>query len=216
MNKKERAKRINELLRIFRPEAECALLHGGDPWKLLVLGRLSAQCTDRRVNDISRELFSAFPTAADMAEAELCDIEKYIFSCGLYKTKAKSLRDFSRIIVESYGGRVPDNMDELLLLPGVGRKIANLILGDVYGRPSIVADTHCIRISHRLGLTKKAEPLCTERELSSLVPREDQVAFCHRIVDFGREICTARSPKCDICPMQRESLCPYYKKMQSL
>lgn len=198
--KKARAAYIVAELEKIYPDAACALESGGDPWRLLVMGRLSAQCTDARVNTVCRELFAHFPDAAAMAAAPLEEIEKLVYSCGVYKVKAKNIRDFSAIITEKYGGRVPDSMGELLTLPGVGRKIANLILGDVYGKPAIVADTHCIRISNRLGLCDSKVPEKVERTLSALVAPEKQSDFCHRLVQFGRDTCDARKPKCEACP----------------
>lgn len=203
MTEKEKKARaayvVAELEKIY-PDAVCALESGGDPWRLLVMGRLSAQCTDARVNVVCRELFAHFPDAAAMAAAPLEEIEKLVYSCGVYKVKAKNIRDFSAIITEEYGGRVPDSMEELLTLPGVGRKIANLILGDVYSKPAIVADTHCIRISNRLGLCDSKVPEKVERTLSALVAPEKQSDFCHRLVQFGRDTCDARKPKCEACP----------------
>lgn len=198
--KKARAAYIVAELEKIYPDAACALESGGDPWRLLVMGRLSAQCTDARVNTVCRELFAHFPDAAAMAAAPLDEIEKLVYSCGVYKVKEKNIRDFSAIITEKYGGRVPDSMEELLTLPGVGRKIANLILGDVYGKPAIVADTHCIRISNRLGLCDSKVPEKVERTLSALVAPEKQSDFCHRLVQFGRDTCDARKPKCEACP----------------
>lgn len=198
--KKARAAYIVAELEKIYPDAACALESGGDPWRLLVMGRLSAQCTDARVNTVCRELFAHFPDAAAMAAAPLEEIEKLVYSCGVYKVKAKNIRDFSAIITEKYGGRVPDSMEELLTLPGVGRKIANLILGDVYGKPAIVADTHCIRISNRLGLCDSKVPEKVERTLLALVAPEKQSDFCHRLVQFGRDTCDARKPKCEACP----------------
>lgn len=198
--KKARAAYVAAELEKIYPDAACALESGGDPWRLLVMGRLSAQCTDARVNTVCRELFAHFPDAAAMAAAPLEEIEKLVYSCGVYKVKAKNIRDFSAIITEKYGGRVPDSMEELLTLPGVGRKIANLILGDVYGKPVIVADTHCIRISNRLGLCDSKVPEKVERTLSALVAPEKQSDFCHRLVQFGRDTCDARKPKCEACP----------------
>lgn len=198
--KKARAAYIVAELEKIYPDAACALESGGDPWRLLVMGRLSAQCTDARVNTVCRELFAHFPDAAAMAAAPLEEIEKLVYSCGVYKVKAKNIRDFSAIITEKYGGRVPGSMEELLNLPGVGRKIANLILGDVYGKPAIVADTHCIRISNRLGLCDSKVPEKVERTLSALVAPEKQSDFCHRLVQFGRDTCDARKPKCEACP----------------
>lgn len=182
------------------PAAECALKYEGDAWRLLVMGRLSAQCTDARVNIVCEELFAKFPTCADMAAADYADVEKIVFPCGVYRVKAANIVDFSKIIMERFDGKVPDNMDDLLTLPGVGRKIANLILGDIYGKPAIVADTHCIRISNRLGLSESKVPEKTEKALSELVTPETSSDFCHRLVMFGREICSARAPKCGECP----------------
>lgn len=181
------------------PSAECSLEYDGDAWKLLVMSRLSAQCTDARVNIVSKKLFEAFPNVEAMAEADCEDIEKIVFPCGLYKTKARDLSKMCKQLCESFGGRVPDTMDELLSLAGVGRKIANLMLGDIFGKGGIVADTHCIRISGRLGFTDSKNQTVVERELDKLVPKERQTDFCHRLVHFGRDICTARSPKCDEC-----------------
>lgn len=194
---------IMEKLRKTYPDAECSLEYGGDPWRLLVAARLSAQCTDERVNTVTPALFERFPTAEAMCGGDLCEIESIIRPCGLFRTKAKSLYDMSRIIVRDFGGRVPDNMDDLLSLPGVGRKIANLIMGDVFREGGIVADTHCIRICGRLGYysAKKKDPLLTERVMEMEIPREEQSMFCHRLVLFGREYCSARSPRCAECPL---------------
>ena len=209
--KKERAAQIVARLEEKYPEAVCSLAWVGDPWRLLIMGRLSAQCTDERVNIVSEELFRVCPDAAAMASCELPVLERLIFSCGLYKTKAKSIKEMSAMIGTRFEGRVPDTMEELLTLPGVGRKIANLILGDVYHLPAVVADTHCIRISARLGLCgkggEKTTPEKTEAELSRLIAGEKQSDFCHRLVLFGREICTARAPRCGDCPLH--DLCKY-------
>lgn len=198
---------IVQKLKDIYPDAECALQYHGDPWRLLVMGRLSAQCTDARVNLVCEKLFKAYPTANDMANVEPCDVEPYIFSCGLYKTKARDLVLASRRLVEVYGGVLPDTMEELLTFPGVGRKIANLLLGDIYKKPAIVADTHCIRISVRLGLVPQTAktPEKVEKVLSGIIPPAEQSDFCHRIVWFGREYCMARGHNCNTCPMN--SLC---------
>ncbi len=202
---RRRAAEITELLRQRYPDAACSLDAGEDPWRLLVMARLSAQCTDERVNIVSEGLFAALPTPQAMADAPLEQIEGLIKSCGLYRGKAKSIRDASRILCEQYGGQVPDTMEALLSLPGVGRKIANLILGDVYGKGGIVADTHCMRICGRLGFypADRKNPLLTEKVMSELVETEEQSAFCHRLVLFGRDVCTARSPKCGECPLRQ-------------
>ena len=197
-----RAKRAVEVLKERYPDATCALKYEGDPWRLLVMGRLSAQCTDARVNIVCEELFRRFPNAKAMAEAPVTEIEKLVFSCGVYKVKAQNIKDFSAIICERFDGSVPDTMEDLLTLPGVGRKIANLILGDIYGKPAIVADTHCIRISGRLGLCDSKTPEKVEKTLVALVEPEEQSDFCHRLVWFGREVCDARNPKCAECPLR--------------
>lgn len=198
--KKARAAEIVEILKKKYPDAECELRYEGDAWRLLVLGRLSAQCTDRRVNIVSEELFEKFPTARDMADGELSEIERIVYPCGVYRVKAKNIKDMSKMICDDFGGVVPQEMDELLKLPGVGRKIANLIIGDIYKLPAVVADTHCIRISNRLGLCDGKDPAKVEKQLSEIVAPEEQSDLCHRLVLFGREVCEARNPKCEICP----------------
>ena len=205
---------IVERLKEVYPDVVCALewggQHGGEPefllresWKLLVMGRLSAQCTDARVNIVCKELFERFPTVQAMAEGDIADIEAIVRPCGLYHTKAQNIKDACRILVEDYGGIVPDDMDALLALPGVGRKIANLLLGDIYKKGGVVTDTHCIRICGRLGFYAEdiKEPLKVERILTPLIPPEEQSDFCHRIVQFGRDTCSARAPLCDACPL---------------
>ena len=189
-----------ELERIY-PTAECALEYNGDPWRLLVMGRLSAQCTDARVNIVSKELFERFPTPEALAAAELSEIEKIIMPCGLFRTKAESIKAASAMLVTEYGGTLPDTMDELLRFPGVGRKIANLLLGDIFGKAAIVCDTHCIRICGRLGMYPESEKNAekVERILRTVIDPEKGSDFCHRIVFFGRETCTARSPRCEEC-----------------
>ena len=212
---KKRSDKIIEKLEELYPAAECALKYEGDPWKLLIMAILSAQCTDARVNIASGPLFERFPTARDMADAEVSEIEKYVKSCGLYRTKAKNLKVSSEMLCERFNAVVPDTMDELLMLPGVGRKIGNLILGDIFQKPAVVCDTHCIRLSGRLGYTDEGEknPLKVERVLVKIIPPEKQSDFCHRLVLFGRECCTARAPKCELCPLA--SLCDKNKKTKS-
>lgn len=194
---------VVERLKEVYPEATCALEYGGDPWRLLVMGRLSAQCTDARVNIVCRELFKAFPDVYSMAEGDLAEIERIVKPCGLYRTKAKNIKDSAILLVEKYGGRLPDNMDQLLEFPGVGRKIANLLLGDIFAQPAVVCDTHCIRISGRLGFYPEREknPEKIERILRELIEPSEGADYCHRIVNFGRDVCTARSPRCDACPL---------------
>ncbi|MBQ4562738.1 MAG: endonuclease III [Clostridia bacterium] len=203
MTKKERAKAIVERLEQIYPSAECALEYNGEPWKLLVMGILSAQCTDKRVNIVCEEMFKHLPTLEAMAEAEVQTIEDFVKPCGLYKTKAKNISACCKILIEKYNGELPRTMEELLELPGVGRKIANLLLGDIFRIPSIVTDTHCIRLSGRMGLSPKGEknPYKVEKALVPVIPKDKQVDFCHRMVWFGREYCTARAPKCDGCPL---------------
>ena len=207
MTKKEKAKLFDEYLKKLYGDVECGLESGGDPFRLLVMAILSAQCTDVRVNIVSKTLFEKLPDAKAMAESKEGELEELIRSVGLYNSKAKNLRACAKRICDTYDGKVPKEMEDLLTLGGVGRKVANLVRGDIYGLGGIVADTHCIRITHRLGLTTKPDPLTTERELDKLIPKSEQSDFCHRIVMFGRDICTARSPKCDKCEMQ--SVCKY-------
>ena len=204
MDQNERATQAVAILKERYPDATCSLEAGGDPWRLLVMGRLSAQCTDARVNIVCRDLFVLYPDCNAMADADITALEEAIRPCGLYKTKAASLKETCRILRDSYGGRVPDTMEELLSLPGIGRKIANLLLGDIYGMGGIVADTHCIRICGRLGFyaEDRKDPLYTERVMERLIPRAEQSDFCHRLVLFGRDVCTARAPKCAECPMR--------------
>ena len=201
--KRERMAKISAKLTEIYPNAECALEFGGDPWKLLVMGRLSAQCTDKRVNIVSKELFSRYPTMADMAEADIDELSEIVKPCGLYKVKAKNIKDASKMLLSEFGGRLPEDMDSLLRLPGVGRKIANLLIGDVFGGPAIVCDTHCIRICGRLGMYPESEknPDKIEKILSSIIDPKDGSDFCHRIVIFGREVCSARNPACEECPL---------------
>lgn len=198
--KKLRAENVILKLKERYPDAMCALEYGNDPWRLLVMGRLSAQCTDARVNIVCKDLFLKYPDVYSMAKAENKDVEALVFSCGVYKVKAANIIDFSKMIVENFGGNVPDNMDALLTLPGVGRKIANLILGDIYHKPAIVADTHCIRISNRLGFCESDDPKKVEFALSEIIDPKEQSDFCHRLVMFGRDVCSSRSPKCEECP----------------
>lgn len=186
------------------PEALCALHYRRD-YELLIAVRLSAQCTDARVNLVTPALFARFDSLDAFADAQVEEVERYIHSCGFFRQKAKDIVQSCRILRAEHGGVVPDDMAALLRLPGVGRKTANLLLGDLYGRESYVCDTHCIRIAGRLGLTDGTkDPLKTEMQLRAVIPPQESGAFCHRVVLFGREICTARSPKCEICPLQRE------------
>jgi len=203
--------RVVEALKDFYPDASCALQYGGDPWRLLVMGRLSAQCTDKRVNEVCESLFVTYPTPEAMANAELSELCEAVRPCGLHKTKGENLRDASKMLIDRFGGKLPDTMDELLLFPGVGRKIANLLLGDVFGKPAVVTDTHCIRICGRLGAYSEEErnPARIEKILTELLPPEESSDFCHRIVNFGRDVCSARAPRCAGCPLS--DLCDHNK-----
>ena len=215
-DKKERiANVIVELKKIY-PEAVCALEFDGDPWKLLVMGRLSAQCTDARVNIVCRELFAHYPTAESLARADYGEVEAIIRPCGLFRTKAQSIVDACKMLCDEYGGILPNKMDELLKFPGVGRKIANLLLGDIFHKPAIVADTHMIRICGRLGMypEKLKDPHKVELIMAELVAPEEQSDLCHRIVQFGRDTCSARAPKCAECPIRH--LCEKGRKMQNV
>lgn len=199
MNEKVNA--IIELLKIRYPDAPCALHYRKD-YELMIAVRLSAQCTDARVNLITPALFAAYPTLQSLANARIADVENYIHSCGFFRQKAKDIVLSCQMLIAEYDGKVPDTMEKLLKLPGVGRKTANLLLGDLYGEPgSVVCDTHCMRICERLGLSKGREPEKVEKQLRAILPPEESSDFCHRIVLFGREVCTARSPKCEECPL---------------
>ncbi len=212
MNTKIKIQKVREQLKLLFPDSRCSLNHEDDVWKLLVMGRLSAQCTDARVNEVCKTLFREIPDVYAMARAEQENIEKLIFTCGLYRTKAKSLKEMAVEITEKYNGQIPDTFDELIKLPGVGSKIANLILGDYFGKGGIVADTHCIRITNRLGFVNSTNQSVVERTLDPLVPKDEQSDFCHMLVDFGRSVCTAKNPSCDECPMRKEKLCSYKYK----
>lgn len=208
MTKKERALLVIDILKKQYPEAICSLTYT-DPFQLLVATRLAAQCTDARVNMVTPALFERFPTPAAAASVSPEDVEPYIHSCGLYKTKAKDIVALSRMLCEEFDGQVPDTMEELLRLPGIGRKTANLVLGDIFGKPAVVTDTHCIRICGKLGFTDSKDPYKVEKALLKILPPEESNDFCHRLVLFGRDICNARNPKCDVCPLAH--LCPSAK-----
>ncbi|MBE6854670.1 MAG: endonuclease III [Ruminococcus sp.] len=205
MNKKERAKAACDLLKQQYPDALCSLTYE-KPYELMIAARLSAQCTDARVNIVTKDLFVQYPTLESFAQADLAELESAIRPCGFYHTKAQSIIGMAQRLLTAYGGEIPDTMEELLTLPGIGRKTANLMMGDIHGKPAIVTDTHCIRICGRLGLTKNKEPQKVEADLWKLIPPEESSDFCHRIVLFGREFCTARAPKCGTCPLRE--ICP--------
>lgn len=200
MTKKERAVLACEELKKLYPEAICSLEYE-KPYELLFATRLAAQCTDARVNIVTKELFVKYPTLEAFADADISELEQCVKPCGFYHTKAKDLKAAANQLIENFGGKVPDTMEELLTLSGVGRKTANLILGDVYGKPAVVTDTHCIRISGRLGLTANKEPAKVEKDLVKLLLPEESNDFCHRTVLFGRDICRARNPECGRCPL---------------
>ena len=205
MRKTDRVKRAVEALEKLYPEAICSLTYS-DPFQLLVATRLSAQCTDKRVNMVTPDLFKEFPTAESMAKGDIRRVEELIKTCGLYKTKAKDLIGIGQMITQEYEGKVPDTIEELTKLPGVGRKTANLVCGDIFGKPAVVTDTHFIRISNRLGFVSSTNPLTVEKEMRKLLPPEKSNDFCHRTVLFGRDICVARKPKCEICSLNE--FCP--------
>ena len=200
MTKKEIALAAVDALKAEYPDAKCSLDYK-TPLQLLIATRLSAQCTDARVNLVTPALFERFPDAESFAQAEVSEVAEYIKSCGLFKTKSRDIVAMAQMILTDFGGEVPDNIDDLTKLPGVGRKTANLICGDVYGKPAVVVDTHCIRITTRLGLHKETDQKKIETALRRLLPPEESNNFCHRLVLHGRAVCTARSPKCAQCCM---------------
>ncbi|MBO7179162.1 MAG: endonuclease III [Clostridia bacterium] len=209
MTKKEKTVEICELLKKDYPEAICQL-NAETPFQLLVATRLSAQCTDARVNLVTPELFKKYPTENEMSQAKIEDVEKLIHSCGFFRAKAKDLVGMAEMVKTKYNGILPDTIEELTTLPGVGRKTANLIVGDVYKKPAVVADTHVIRITNLLGLVKSKDPKVVELELKKILPPEESNDFCHRIVLHGRKVCIARRPKCDECILN--NICNYNKQ----
>lgn len=204
MTKKQRTEKIVAALKEYYPDAVCAL-KAQKPHELLIAVRLSAQCTDKRVNTLTPALFERFPTVSSFAEADVTEIEKYIRSCGLYKTKAKSIKEMCILLLEKYGGEVPNTMEELLTLPGIGRKTANLIMGDLFGmKGAVVVDTHFARLTKRMGLTESTHPTAIEFELRKLLDENESLGFCHRIINLGRELCPAQGKtKCHICPVSQ-------------
>lgn len=209
MTKKEIARLACEELEKIYPDIECTLDYS-KPYELMFAARLAAQCTDARVNIVTKTLFVKYPDLQSFADADISELEEDVKPCGFYRTKAKSLKEMARQLIEDFGGELPDNMDDLLKLSGIGRKTANLIMGDIYGKPAIVTDTHCIRITGRLGLTKNTEPAKVEKDLVKLIPPEISSHFCHQTVQFGRDICRARGPKCGECTLNY--FCTYYQK----
>ena len=210
MKSKAAIRRIIAALKELYPDALCSLTYQKD-YELLFAIRLSAQCTDARVNMVTPGLFAQFPTLEAFADATYEEVGEAIRSCGFYNTKAKDLVECAKVLLEKHGGKVPGTMEELTALPGIGRKTANLILGDIYGKPAYVCDTHCIRITGRLGLTDGSkDPLSVEKQLREVLPPEESSNFCHRMVLHGRALCMARKPNCEACPLKAD--CDYCKK----
>lgn len=205
MDKKELTLKAVETLEKLYPDAICSLNYI-DAFQLLIATRLSAQCTDARVNIVTPELFKKYPDPYSMSKATVQDIEDLIKTCGLYKTKARDLVGIAKMIINDFDGVVPDTIEQLIKLPGVGRKTANLVCGDIYGKPAVVTDTHFIRLCNRLNLVKTTDPLKVETAMRKLLPPEKSNDFCHRTVLFGRDICTARKTHCERCPMS--NFCP--------
>lgn len=201
MTKKERAGLVIEVLAECYPDVKCALVYK-KPHELLIATRLSAQCTDKRVNLVTPALFEKFPDIDSFAAAEPDEVAEYMHSCGLYKTKAVDIVMMCRMLRDEFGGKVPDTIEQLIRLPGVGRKTANLIVGDLYGKPALVCDTHVIRLSGRLGLTDGTkDALKAEKQLAAVIPPEERLMLCHRLVWHGRLVCSARSPQCNECKL---------------
>lgn len=205
MDIKKRALLAVEALEKQYPDAACSLTTT-NALQLLIATRLSAQCTDARVNIVTKELFAKYRTAEDFSRADVADIEAIVHPCGLYKTKARDIVNMCGMLLSDFGGRVPDTIEALVRLPGVGRKTANLVVGDIYGKPAVVTDTHCIRISNRLGLADTKDPLKVEQALRALLPPEKSNLFCHRLVLHGRAVCKARTPDCAACCLA--AFCP--------
>ncbi len=210
MNSKIEA--VINLLKDEYPQANCSLIYSS-PLELLICTRLSAHCTDARVNLVTPSLFSAFKSVEDFAKADPAEIEKYVKSCGLYKTKSKNIVDMCKKIISCFGGQVPNNQKDLESLPGIGRKSANLILGEIYRKPGIIVDTHFSRATNRLGFHNSKDPLKIEKIMKEIVPEKESIDFCHRLVLHGRVVCKARNPLCDSCTLK--NLCNYYRKIQN-
>lgn len=200
LTKKQRAAEVIRLLKEKYPKVKCALTYQ-KPHELLIAVRLSAQCTDKRVNEVTPALFERFKSVDDFAEAEIAEVEEYIKSCGLFHTKAKDIVEMCRQLRDIYGGKIPKTIEELVKLPGVGRKTANLIAGDLFGVPAMVCDTHVIRITNRLALAEGTDAAKVEKQLRAIIPSAEGLMLCHRLVWFGREVCSARNPKCEGCPL---------------
>ena len=202
MMRKERALLVLDILKSAYPDVKCTLDYE-TPIQMLIATQLSAQCTDARVNIVTKTLFKKYKTVYDFADADYDELCEDIRSTGFYRNKAKNIISAAKRIVEVYGGEVPDTMDDLLSLAGTGRKTANLVLGDIFKKPAIVVDTHCIRLSNRIGLTKNTDPTKIEKDLRKIVPPEESLDFCHRLVAHGRAVCTARKPDCENCQISQ-------------
>lgn len=200
MKRKERAEAFFEILSELYPDAACSLEYE-TPLQLLIATELSAQCTDARVNIVTRDLFKKYPDALSFARADLSELENDIRSTGFYRNKAKNIISCCKKILSDFGGEIPDNMEDMLSLAGVGRKTANLVLGDIFGKGGMVIDTHAKRLLKRVGLTKETDPVRVERDTENLLPRDKHSDFCHRLVLHGRAYCTARNPRCESCPV---------------
>ncbi len=210
-NKEKALLAIKELKKAY-PNAVCSLVYN-DPLQLLISTRLAAQCTDKRVNMVTPKLFKRFKTARDFADADISEIEEYIHSCGLYKTKSRDIVAMCKMLCDKYNGVVPDTIEQLTKLPGIGRKTANLVVGDIFGKPAVVVDTHCIRITGKLGFHNIKDPTKIETLLREILPPNESNDFCHRLVLHGRAVCDARSPKCEDCCMNY--FCDYYSKFSN-
>lgn len=208
MTKKERAIEISKVFDVVYSDAKCSLDYTHD-YELLIAVMLSAQCTDARVNIVTKDLFAKYTSLLSFANADIIELEESIKSCGFYHTKAKNIIATARKIISEFDGKIPDTIEALVTLPGVGRKTANLIVGDIYGKSGVVVDTHCIRLSNRFGLTKQKDPVKIEYELKKIIPEDIQTKFCHQLVYHGRAYCMARKPNCDECPVNH--LCKSYK-----
>ncbi len=200
MTKKERVAALRPLLDAAYPEVKCSLNYS-TPVEMLIATQLSAQCTDARVNIVTETLFKKYRSVEDFANADYEELCEDIKSAGFYRNKAKNIIGCCQRLIAVYGGEVPDTMEDLLTLPGTGRKTANLVLGDIFGKPAVVVDTHCMRLAKRIGLTTSTEPAKIEQELKKIVPPDYQLRLCHQFVYHGRAVCTARKPKCEICPI---------------
>lgn len=209
MRKNERAKTILSELKKLYPDARCTLDYTS-PLELLIATQLAAQCTDARVNIVTKDLFKKYPNAEDYAAADLQKLEQVIRSTGFFRNKAKNIKECCTRLLTHYNGKVPDNMEDLLSLPGVGRKTANVILSTIYSKPGVIVDTHCTRLSNRLGLTKSQNPGIIEKDIMKLLPKSEWANFSHCLVSHGRAVCQARKPKCEICSIM--SYCAYQNK----